>query len=79
MRLMKLRRLLVLALIGMPLITIANCDRRTGVFEFFRDDDADFFVDDGHDHDGWHEDGFVYSDEFYYEDEYYYEDCFFCF
>ena len=54
---------------GSALATTASCDPRTGAFEFFRDDDNEFFVDDG-----YYGDGFFF-DEYYYEDDYgYYDD-----
>ena len=67
--------LIGLGLAGMPLVTIATCDPRTGVLDFYRNDDHghgifDVFFDDGY-----------YYDDYYYEDYYYddYDDCFLCF
>lgn len=55
---------------GSALVTTASCDPRTGAFEFFRDDDNEFFYDDG-----YYQDDFFF-DDFYYEDDYgYYDDC----
>ena len=45
---------------AMPLVTNVTCDPYAGVVGFYRDDDSDFFFDDG----------------FYVEDLYYEEDCF---
>lgn len=51
---------------GIPLVTSATCDPYYGTLDFFRDDDSDYYYDDG----------------FYYEDPYYYDpycDPFFCY
>jgi hypothetical protein len=61
-----------LAMAGIPLVTIGTCDPRTGVLDFYRNDNRghgifDLFVDDGY-----------YYDDYYYDD-YYYDDCFLCF
>ena len=53
--------LVALACAGIPLVTTATCDPRTGGLDFFRDDD-------GYD-DGYYYDGGYYVD--------YYDDCFF--
>jgi len=63
--------LIGLALGCIPLVTIATCDPRTGVLDFYRNDDHrhgifDMFFDDGY-----------YYDHYSYED--YYDDCFLCF
>jgi hypothetical protein len=76
-RLKKARALLIALVIGgMPLVTLATCDREIGYFELFRDDDADFFFDDG-----YYEEEYVVYDEYYYDPYYYdpYYDCFGCF
>jgi len=58
----KVRQWLVLsALGGISLITSATCDPVTGVFDFYRDDDADFFFD------GYYDDYYVYEDCFFFD------------
>lgn len=65
------RRKALLALLvgGSALVTTANCDPRTGIFNFFRDTDN---YDDYY-YDGGYYDGYFY-DDYYYDDCYY--DCF---
>ncbi len=48
--------LIVFACGGVPLVTNVSCDPYYG-FSFFRDDDSDYYYDDG----------------YYYDDSYYYE------
>jgi len=58
----KVRQWLVLsALGGISLITSATCDPVTGVFDFYRDDDADFLFD------GYYDDYYVYEDCFFFD------------
>ena len=52
-----------LAFAGIPLVTTATCDPRTGTFNLFRDDD-DYYYDDG-----------FFYDEIVYFDDYYFDDC----
>ena len=56
--------LVALACAGMPLVTSGGCDPRTGMFDFYRDDDGYYYYDDTY-----------YYDDYYYDDYYYYDDC----
>ncbi len=57
--------LLALAMGGIPLVTTATCDPRSGRFDFYRNDDDHYYDDD-----------IIYIDDpFYYDDPYYYEEC----
>ena len=66
-------RLAALACAGVSLITTATCDPYTGTFDFFRDDDRDYFLDDGL---FYLDDGYYYEEVIYYDDYGYYDDCF---
>lgn len=77
MALKKMKALLIaLAIGGMPLVTTATCDPRTGALDFFRDDD-DYGLYDVVYYDDWYYDDYYYDP--YYYDDYYYDDCLFCF
>ncbi|MBU0717948.1 MAG: hypothetical protein KJ749_06845 [Planctomycetes bacterium] len=56
-----------LACAGIPLVTVGTCDPRTGMLDFFRDDDAGSYYYDGYIYD-------PYYDGYYY-DVYYYDYC----
>ena len=70
--------LIALAVGGIPLITMANCDPVTGALDFFRNDD---YGGSGY-YDDYYYSGDYYYDDYYYDpyyDDYYYDDCWFCF
>jgi hypothetical protein len=74
--------IVALAIGGIPLITMANCDPYTNAFDFFRDDDCgDYYYDSGYYCDDYYYGDYYYDDYYYdpYYDDYYYDDCWFCF
>ena len=73
--------IVALAIGGIPLITMANCDPYTRAFDFFRDDDYGDYYYDGYYYDDYYYGDYYYDDYYYdpYYDDYYYDDCWFCF
>lgn len=64
----------VLALLagGIPLITIASCDPRSGTFDLYRDTNhgdyyGDYYYDDYYYDDCWHDCGYGYDDYFIFD------------
>ena len=56
---------LALACAGIPLTTAVSCDPYGGGFDFYRNDDGDYYYDDGYYYDGYYDYGYGY--DYYYD------------